>query len=104
MPHHVSIMYPCAMCTESGFVVSLFHGLFAKLKKRKLSLYGHLKRPPESVVQMREGEVEGKVSQERRTGWIDNIGSWTDGGMTAARKRAYSRTLSGVSGGFGGCG
>ena len=35
-------------------------------------------------------EVEGIAKQRRRgTGGIDNIGSWTDGGMTAVRKRKY---------------
>ena len=62
-------------------------GLLAQLKKRKLSMYGHWKRRPESLTQMTiEGEVEGKARPGRRkTGWIDNIRAWTDGGMKMAR-------------------
>ena len=68
-------------------------GLLAQLKKRKLSIYGHWKRRPESLVQMTvEGEVEGKARPGRRkTGWIDNIESWTDGGVAVAREKAHKR-------------
>ena len=68
-------------------------GLLAQLKKRKLAIYGHWKRRPESMVQMTvEGEVEGKARPGRRkTGWIDNIESWTEGGVAAAREKAHKR-------------
>ena len=64
--------------------------LLAQLRTRKLSLYGHWKRRSDSLVQMTvEGEVEGKATPGRRkTGWIDNISNWTDGGMAVARAKA----------------
>ena len=39
-----------------------------------------------------EGEVEGKARPGRRkTGWIYNIESWTEGGVAAAREEAHNR-------------
>ena len=39
-----------------------------------------------------EGEVEGKARPGRRkTGWIDNVESWTEGGVAAAREKAHKR-------------
>ena len=68
-------------------------GLLAQLKKRKCAMYGHWKRRPESLVQMTvEGEVEGKAKPGRKkTGWIDNIRTWTEGGMDVARENARRR-------------
>ena len=73
--------------------ISEEEGLLSQLKKRKLSKYGHWKRRPESIVQATiEGEVEGKAKPGRRkTGWIDNIKAWTEGGMASARERAVKR-------------
>ena len=46
------------------------------------------KRRPGSRVQITIGEVEGKARPGRRkTGWIDNINSWTYGGMEKAGER-----------------
>ena len=68
-------------------------GLLSQLKKRKISLYGDWKRRPDSIVQVAiEGEVEGKARPGRRkTGWIDNIRTWTKGGMAVARENARKR-------------
>ncbi|XP_072019709.1 uncharacterized protein [Amphiura filiformis] len=68
-------------------------GLLSQLKKRKISLYGHWKWRPDSIVQITiEGEVEGKARPGRRkTGWIDNIRMWTNGGMAVAREKACKR-------------
>ena len=68
-------------------------GLLSQLKKRKISLYGHWKRRPDSIVQVAiEGEVEGKARPGRRkTGWIDNIRTWTKGGMAMAREKARKK-------------
>ena len=73
--------------------VSEEEGLLAQLRKRKLSMYGHWKRRSDSLVQMTvEGEVEGKTRPGRRkTGWIDNIRKWTEGGMVVAREKAHKR-------------
>ena len=39
-----------------------------------------------------EGEVEGKARPGRRkTGWIDNVECWTEGGMATAREKAHKR-------------
>ena len=41
---------------------------------------------------MVEGEVEGKARPGRRkTGWIGNIESWTEGGVAAVREKALKR-------------
>ena len=68
-------------------------GLLSQLRKRKLTKYGHWKRRADSLVQITiEGEVEGKARPGRRkTGWIDNIKKWTNGGMAVAREMAYKR-------------
>ncbi len=68
-------------------------GLLAQLKKRKLAMYGHWKRRPDSIVLATiEGEVEGKARPgRRRTAWIDNIKAWTNGGLGAARENACRR-------------
>ena len=73
--------------------VSEEEGVLALLRKRKLSMYGHWKRRSDSLVQMNvEGEVEGKVRPGRRkTGWIDNIRKWTEGGMVVAKEKALKR-------------
>ncbi|XP_071816608.1 uncharacterized protein [Apostichopus japonicus] len=73
--------------------VSEEEGLHVQLRKRKLSMYGHWKRLSDSLIQMTvEGEVEGKARPGRRkTGWIDNIRKWTDGGMAVARAKAHKR-------------
>ncbi|PIK42267.1 endonuclease-reverse transcriptase [Apostichopus japonicus] len=73
--------------------VSEEEGLLVQLRKRKLSMYGHWKRRSDSLIQMTvEGEVEGKARPGRRkTGWIDNIRKWTDGGMTVPRAKANKR-------------
>ena len=70
-----------------------WEGLLAQLRKRKLSMYGHWKRRSDSLVQMTvEGEVEGKPRPGcRKTGWIDNIRKWTEGGMVVAREKAHKR-------------
>ena len=67
--------------------------MIVQLRKRKVSKYGHWKRCSDSLVQTTiEGEVEGKARPGRRkTGWIDNIRMWTDGGMAVARENAYKR-------------
>ena len=56
-------------------------------------MYGHWKRRSDSLVQMTvEGEVEGKARPgHRKTGWIDNIRKWTEGGMVVAREKAHKR-------------
>ena len=68
-------------------------GLLAQLKERKLAMYGHWKRRPDSIVLATiEGEVEGKARPGRRkTAWMDNIKMWTEGGLGAARE---SRAIS----------
>ena len=73
--------------------VSEEEGLLAQLRKRKLSMYGHWKRRSDSLVQMTvEGEVEGKTRPGcRKTGWIDNIRKWTEGGMVVAREKVHKR-------------
>ena len=56
-------------------------------------MYSHWKRRPDSLVQTTiEGEVEGKARPGRRkTGWVDNIRTWTNGGMAVARENARKR-------------
>ena len=68
-------------------------GLLAQLKKRKLAMYGHWKRRPDSIVLATiEGEVEGKARPGRRkTAWMDNIKMWTEGGLGAARENTRRR-------------
>ena len=45
--------------------------LLAQLKKRKLAIYGHWKRRPDSIVLATiEGEVEGKVRPGKQHGLI----------------------------------
>ncbi|XP_072037178.1 uncharacterized protein [Amphiura filiformis] len=77
--------------------ITVKQGLLSQLKKRKISLYGHWKRRPDSIVQITiEGEVEGKARPGRRkTGWIDNIRMWTNGGMAVAREKARKRMPTG---------
>ena len=69
------------------------NGLFEQLKKRKLAKYGHWKRRSEGLVMaVTEGEIEGKcLPGRRRTAWIDNVGRWTEGGLSAARRIALDR-------------
>ncbi len=68
-------------------------GLLAQLKKRKLAVYEHWKRRPDSIVLATiEREVEGKARPgRRRTAWIDNIGAWTNGGLGASTENARRR-------------
>ena len=46
-----------------------------------------------ALIQMTlEGEVRGKDRPGRqKTGWIDNIESWTEGGVAAAIEKAHKR-------------
>ena len=69
------------------------YGLLAEVRKRKLAIYNHWKRRPDSLVLATiEGEVEGKTRPgRRRTAWIDDIKTWTVGGLVAARLNAQKK-------------
>ena len=68
-------------------------GLLEKVKEGKLRKYGHWKRRPDSlVIATIEGEVQGKAKRgRRRRGWVEDIATWTDGGLQGARQMAWRR-------------
>ena len=71
-------------------------GLLGKVKAGKIRKYGHWKRRPDSLVLSTiEGERLGKKKKgRRRMGWVDNIKTWTNGGMQEARKVAWREKVS----------
>ena len=68
--------------------------LLNKIKTRKMSFFGHVKRHDTILKQIIEGKMNGKRGRGRpRASWADNIKQWTNCSMNECTKMAKDRGL-----------
>ena len=68
--------------------------LINKIKNRKMSFFGHVKRHDSIIKQIVEGKMNGKRGRGRpRATWADNIKQWTNSSMKDCTKMAKDRGL-----------
>ena len=68
--------------------------LINKIKNRKMSFFGHVKRHDSIIKQIVEGKMNGKRGRGRpRATWADNIKQWTNSSIKDCTKMAKDRGL-----------